>query len=130
MGLSAGSPGHSGEGSTTFAVEAASDVPQPQDRQLVTVVPTEGCAFEKGVVGGAGRVVIGSMPGSPFYRLSLEERVDRNRGWSSDCPRMVALKVRGRVGFDSSLERTPAADDLSFPPREPHVPGNSSPLGT
>ncbi|CAB1105423.1 unnamed protein product [Ectocarpus sp. CCAP 1310/34] len=67
------------EGFTTRAVEAAAVGPQPQDRQLVMVLPTERLDLEQGAVVGVARAVMWWVPGSPEY-CKLVNRKDANLG--------------------------------------------------
>lgn len=52
---------------TSQAVETAAVGPQPQDRQLVMVLPRERFDLEKGAQVGVARAVMRRTPWSPVY---------------------------------------------------------------
>ena len=115
------------EGFTTRAVEAAAVGPQPQDRQLVMILPTERFDLERDAVVGVARAVMWWTPGSPVYC----KLVNRGKGTvsiegSRVIARMVALNVRDQPGFESLFDTSPAASDPPLLPRETAPPRDAS----
>ena len=113
-------------GFTSSAIETAAMGPQPQDRQLVLVLPTERFDLSKGNSWGVARGVMWWTPGSPVYCKAVN-------GSPSDCTvvgrtkvaHMIALNVRDRPRFESLFDRTPCTMDPPMP--EPPLPPAPSP---
>ena len=105
-------------GFTSIAVETAAVGPQPQDRQLVLMLPTERFNLEKGALVGVARAVLWWLPGSLVYckvvnRAEETAVVEGNRV----VARMVALNVRDPARFESLFDGFPASVDPPLPLR-------------
>ncbi|CAB1099718.1 unnamed protein product [Ectocarpus sp. CCAP 1310/34] len=118
------------EGFTTRAVEAAAVGPQPQDRQLVMVLPTKRFDLEQGAVVGVARAVMWWVPGSPAScKLVNRSKEKVAVEGSRVIARMAALSVRDKPAFDSLFDTAPSAADPPVAPREPRAPSPSPPDG-
>ena len=108
-------------GFTNVAVEGAALGVQPQDRQLVMVLPTEKYDLNKGAQVGVAKSVMWWTPGSPVY-VKVVNRTKENSQVVGATPiaRMVALNVRDKARFESLFDHDPSTVDPPVP--EPPLP--------
>ncbi|CAB1104547.1 unnamed protein product [Ectocarpus sp. CCAP 1310/34] len=118
------------EGFTTRAGEVAAVGPQPQDRQLVMVLPTKRFDSEQGAVVEVARALMWWVPGSPVSCKLVNRGKEKVAVEGSRViARMVALSVRDKPAFDSLFDTAPSAADPPLAPREPRAPSPSPPDG-
>ena len=110
-------------GFTSIAVETAAVGPQPQDRQLVLMLPTERFDLKRGALVGVARAVLWWQPGSPVYcKLVNRSKENAEVTGSGVIARMIALNVRDAARFESLFDEAPSAVDLPLPLQALNVP--------
>ena len=105
------------QGFTNVALEAAAVGVQPQDRQLVMVLPTEKYdVVDKGAEIVVAKSVMWWVPGSPVY-VKVVNRTNKQFDLVGAAPiaRMIALNVRDKARFQSLFDDTPSSVDPPLP---------------
>ena len=113
-------------GFTNVVVESAAIGVQPQDRQLVMVLPVEKYDVNKGARIGVARSVMWYTPGSPVY-IKVVNRTNEDFDLVGSAPiaRMVAVNVRDPARFHSLFDPAPSTVDPPSP--EPPFPTARTP---
>lgn len=100
------------EGFTSIAMKAAAVGPQPQDPQLVLMLPTERFDLEKGTLVGVARAVLWGLPGSPLYcKLMNRSKETTVKKACRVIARLVSLSIRDHARFGSLFDETPCTVD-------------------
>ena len=110
------------EGFTNIAVGGAAVGQQPQDPQLVLMLPTERFDLEKGALVGIAREALLWWPGFPLYcKLVNRSKETTAVEGCRVIARPVALNVRDPARFESLFDETPSTVDPHLPRQAPDL---------